>query len=100
MPYVKRTVQITFDSDKLVFENTKQVEAFQAALGRMVFYQMTRASEDTTATGGITGKGGITDKGCSDLEICLTYKRDARPEERGFTMGAVSRENGEYSFHS
>lgn len=93
---IKRIITLTADSDKLVFDNEQQLAAFEKALGRMIFYGMTRASENSVVNGGIQ-----IGKECTDLEICLTYKKADNSEERGFTMSAIARENGkEYTFHS
>jgi hypothetical protein len=104
MAHVKRTLEIHFDSEKLVFDQSKhpqskeQYEAFLKALGYMLFYGMSGATLDSKVNGGINvGKSGM-----DDVEICLTYRdADAAPETRGFTMAAVSRDGGvKYTTHS
>jgi hypothetical protein len=104
MAYVKRTLEIHFDSEKLVFDHGKfpqaaqQHEAFLKALGYMVFYGMTNSTKDSHVNGGIqVGKSGM-----DDVEVCLTYRdADAPQGTRGFTMAAVSREDGtKYTHHS
>lgn len=107
MPYVKRTIEIHYNSDKLVYPecNTpekhelakKQDEAFMKALGYMVFYGMSRAEKDSLVRGGIQVGVDMT-----DVEVCLTYRdADSPAEQQGFTMAAVSRDNGtKYTTHS
>jgi hypothetical protein len=106
MAYVKRTIEIHFDSDKLVFpSHTKeqmqlgdqQYDALMSALGYMVWYGMSRSTVDSKVSGSLT-----VGKGMDDVEICFNYRdADAPPEKQGFTMAAVSRENGtKYTTHS
>lgn len=92
MPYVKRNIEIWYDTDKLKFDTDEKLLAFQAALGRMAFYGMSNDIKDNIARGGID----------RDNEICLTYFRDAEVADKGgFTIGAVPREDGlRYTFHS
>jgi hypothetical protein len=105
--YVKRTLEIHFDSDKLVFgdsstrlgaqRSNEQYDAFIKALGYMVFYGMTSSMTDSTVNGGIN-----VGKDMTDVEICFTYRdADAPAEKQGFTMAAVAREDGtKYTTHS
>jgi hypothetical protein len=106
MAYVKRTIEIHYDSDKLVFNgNTreesaladKQYDALMEALGYMVWYGMSGAICDSKVSGSLT-----VGKGMDDVEVCFNYRdADAPPEKQGFTMAAVSRENGtKYTTHS
>lgn len=96
MAHIKRTVTITADSEKLVFDNTKQLCAFHEALGRMIQFGTTKTQEDSDVRGQI-----LIGKDCTDVEICFTYRKASNPEERGFTMAAIARNNGEeYTFHS
>lgn len=103
MAYINRTIELHFESDRLVFDGAnpqmkEQYEAFLRALGYMVWYGMSRETVDTTAKGGINvGKSGM-----DDVEICCTYRDANAPREaRGFTMAAIAREGGTtYSTHS
>jgi hypothetical protein len=108
MPFVKRTIEIHFNSEKLVFDGgaarldanrtNEQYEAFLRALGYMVFYGMTTAQVDSIVNGGIN-----VGKDMTDVEICLTYRDERTPEggKPNFTMAAVAREDGtKYTTHS
>lgn len=101
MAYVKRTIEIHYESNDLEFESGEKVRAFYAALGRMMFYGMDGAEEDTVAKGCINTQkmNGGTDK--TPCEVVLTYKHASHPDQIGFTMGAVlhSHDNA-WSFHS
>lgn len=92
MPYIKRTVEVWYDTDQIRFDSDEKLLAFQQALGRMVMYGMPNDEKDSLARGGID----------RDKEVCLTYFRDAADTTKGgFTMGAVPRDDGlRYSFHS
>jgi hypothetical protein len=106
MPFVKRTIEIHFNSDKMLFpantlEESKlsdqQYNEFIKALGYMVWYGMSNSEKDSDVRGGIQ-----IGKDMGDVEICLNYRdADAPSTAQGFTMAAVSRENGtKYTTHS
>ncbi len=99
MAYVKRTIEMWFETKQLAFPSVEAQNAFYQALGQAIMYGTDYRHEDNNMIISINlenirdEKGNIIGKKIS--EIHCHYK------ELMFTMGAVARDGGlRYTFHS
>ncbi len=99
MAYVKRTIELWYETNHLAFPSVEAEMAFQQALGRMIMYNTGGTEQDTTVVASIVAEsvrdnqGNVVGKTIS--QVVCNYK------SHNFVMAMVARDGGlRYSYHS